>query len=216
MSEISCTGNILSSYRCPGVQKCCDTLAPIQSCSEQNGNICNSNQQCVGGLVVTASGTSSGETCCVGGTCEQVALQSECESYNGKCRSFGCNAGEQEVGYKCDFGDSCCMAGAGGGGSYWWIWVLLILIILAVLGIVFREKLRPYYYKVLSMFKGKGTGTPAIFGGPRPPSSPGMPVRRYTPRRILPPSQRAPVPARRQASPGELGDVLKRLKEMSK
>jgi len=215
MSDISCTGNILGSYRCPGVLKCCDTLAPIQSCTEQNGNICNSAQSCVGGLVVSASGTSSGETCCVGGTCGQVALQSECESNNGNCRPFGCEAGEEEVAYTCDFGDTCCMTGGSAERSYWWVWVLLVLIVLTVIGIVFKDKLRPYYYKILSMFKGRGPSAPA-YGRPRPPSGPGMPIRRYVPRRILPPSQRAPMPARKPASSGELGDVLKRLKEMSK
>ncbi len=208
LSEISCTGNTLSSYKCPGVLKCCDTLAPIQSCPEQNGNICNSNEQCVGGTSPSASDTGVGEVCCVGGTCEVVALETECESYDGTCRTFGCITGEDEVAYSCDFGDSCCMTGAG-GGSYWWIWLLLILIILVVLGIVFREKLRPYYYKILSVFKRKPSA-PSVRPGP------GMPVRRYTPRRILPPSQRAPVPVKKPTPPGELSDVLKRLKEMSK
>ncbi len=214
MSEVSCKGNILSSYRCSGVMKCCDALAPIQSCSEQTGTICNSAQSCVGGVVVSATGTSPGETCCVGGTCEVVSLQSECESYGGECKPFACDSGEEEVVYSCDFGDKCCMPGTS-GKSYWWIWVLLVLIILVVLGIVFREKLRPYYYKMLSLFKRKGPGAPA-YGGPRPPSSPGMPVRRYVPRTILPPAHRAPAPARKPASQGELSDVLKRLKEMSK
>ncbi len=218
MSEVSCEGNILGDYRCPGVMKCCDTAKLIQSCSEQNGEICNSNQKCVGGLGVDASDTTSGERCCVGGTCEVVALESECVSYGGRCAPFGCEAGEEEVAYECDFGDSCCMSKTSGEKSYWWIWMLLILIILVVLGIVFKKKVREYYYKIRSKFKRKGGGSGASAKGPRgPPSTrPGMPMRRYTPRRILPPTQRAPRPKPVEKKSGELGDVLKRLKEMSK
>jgi hypothetical protein len=43
-----------------------------------------------------------------------------------------------------------------------------------------------------------------------------MPMRRYTPRKILPPHSRAPAKKPPAKKPGELGDVLSRLKEMSK
>lgn len=216
MSEISCEGNLLGSYRCPGVLKCCDALKPIQPCADQNGDVCNSNQKCVGGLVVTASDTTSGESCCVGGTCDILALEEECVSFGGTCKPFGCEAGEKEATYACDFGYPCCEAGGPVERSYWWIWVLLILIILVVLGIVFRNKLRPYYYKLLSKFK-KRRSPGTSMAGLRPSAvRPGMPARRYTPRKILPPQTRAPIRKPPVKKPGELGDVLKRLKDMSK
>lgn len=216
MSEASCEGNVLGNYRCPGVLKCCDALKPIQPCADQNGEVCNSNQKCVGGLVVSASDTTTGETCCVGGTCEIVELEAQCVSFGGTCRPFGCETGEEQVSYSCDFGDPCCVAGAPVQRSYWWIWVLLILIILTVLGIIFRNKVREYYYKIISKFKRKPKpGAPVA-----PVTRPGMPLRRYTPRKILPPSHRAAPPRPKskpaQRKPGELGDVLKRLKDMSK
>jgi len=215
MAEVSCDGNILSSYSCPGVSKCCDSPIVYQPCADQGGTICNSQEQCLG-YTTTASDANAGETCCLGGTCEIVKAGSECIDFGGLCRATGCGAGEEESAYQCDYGDTCCVQATGSTErSYWWIWLLAILIVLVVLGIIFRNKLRPYYYKIISKFKRRPSGGAAIS---RPPTGrPGMPMRRYTPRKILPPSARsAPVRRPPAKKPGELGNVLNRLKEMSK
>jgi hypothetical protein len=139
-------------------------------------------------------------------------------TYGGRCAPFGCESGEQEAFYECSFGDTCCMPGAA-KKSYWWIWLLLILIILVVLGIVFRKRLQPYYFKIVSKFKRGPKGPPAAAARPGPPRGPpGMPVRRHIPRKVLPPTQRRPATRPRPSpkKPGEMGDVLKRLKEMGK
>ena len=202
-SEISCEGNILPDYTCTGVYVCCDTLPVIKSCAEQLGEICTSDEQCVGGTTTDASDTSAFETCCIGGRCEIPAELSECENNFGECASY-CTEGKVEtLEYSCtSFGDVCCVIEEK-GASLWWLWLLIILIILTIIGIIFRNKLR-------SLFRR----------GPKPLapiSRPGMPpamARRPMQRKILPPQKRpAAKPAKK---PDELSDVLKKLKQMSK
>jgi len=178
LNEPSCEGNILDDYTCPGIAtKCCDTQKTIQSCSNQTGEICTSDEDCVAGIQVSASDTQLGEVCCTGGgSCEVPQLESECASFGGSCRST-CDSGETSDYYYCDFGgEICCVQGEEEGGSLWWLWLLIILIILAVIGIIFKDKLR-------GVFKSK-SGPPTGPGpGLRPPM--GRPVQR----RILPPGQ---------------------------
>ncbi|MBD3247101.1 hypothetical protein GF378_00590 [Candidatus Pacearchaeota archaeon] len=177
MSEVNCVGSLLDTYACPGVLKCCDSPKPVLPCEEQTGKICGVDENCVGGTVMDASDTATGETCCVGGTCEVPAPEAECESYGGTCRAFGCNEGEEEAFYACEFeGDYCCVESTEqeGGGGWGWIILLIILILLTILGIVFRKKLKPLWQKILSKFKkGKGPKGPKGPGGPGRPFGPG-------------------------------------------
>jgi len=224
MSDVSCVGSILNDYSCPGVLKCCDTAKPILSCSEQTGEICKVDETCAGGSVVEASDTATGETCCIGGTCEVPAAESECETYGGVCRPFECSAGEEEGFYACEFGDMCCIPSTKveKKGGWGWIILLIILILLTVLGIVFRKKLKALWNKIRKKGPGPGKpGAPIGFGqgpgGPGRPGRPGMPGMRRPPRRILPPSQRSsarPAPAGKK--PGQVDNVLKKLKGMTK
>ena len=206
LSEISCKGKILSDYACPGVAKCCDTQKSIESCSTQTGEICSSEEKCVGGTQTSALDINPGETCCVGGRCEVPAPYSECEGNLGTCR-VSCSKDETDYLYDCDFpGEVCCMPGKQ-GTSLWWIWLLLVLIILVALGILFRERLRIFWYRMSSKFKAP----PA---GPSSGMAQSMMTRRTIPRRIFPPSQSSSRPPVRKSS--EIDDVLKKLKEMSK
>jgi len=102
--------------------------------------------------------------------------------------------------------------------SYWYIWVLVFLIILTIIGIIFRDKIRPYWFRLKYKFGGGG---PRPSQGPTPPGflPPGTPQQRLMPRRILP-SRPSPTP-RRSISPRpktekdkEFSDVLKKLKEI--
>ena len=215
MSSVSCEGEILSGYDCAGVAKCCDTPKSLESCLTQGGEICNSAQICTGGTTVEAGDTDYGETCCVGGSCAIPVEQTECESYGGTCRSF-CHDDEQENSDECNFGDVCCMTKTS-SSSYWWIWLLIILIILTILGIVFRKKLRPYWFRIKSWFdkfkKSKKPPTPP----PSPMQRPGF--RRPMQRRILHPSAQhrpGPRPPMQRKSKPEIDDILKKLKEMGK
>ena len=84
---------------------------------------------------------------------------------------------------------------------------MLILIILIIVAIIFRDRLRPYYYKLKSKF-GKSK--------PGPKAPPRFSPRPGAPRRILPPSSRHSPVRRPVKRSGEIDDVLKKLKEMGK
>ncbi len=223
MSSISCQnagGNELEDYTgCFGANICCNKEKLLETCEEINGEICNSAQTiCSGGNLAEASDLKSGETCCVEGVCEEPKEKSECELNDGNCRAYGCNDNEEESSYSCDSEDVCCIKKTiAERKNYLWVWLLLILIVLAVLGIIFKDKLRPFWFKIKSKF---GKSKPGSIGGRPgfPPASSGYPQMRGVPRRILPPEQRQPV---RKISPqsksrSEVNDVLKKLKEMSK
>ncbi len=223
MSRSGCGGeggDILSEFDCSSaVLSCCSVPLSQETCSEINGEICSSNEACTGNLI----SASNSQNCCVQGSCETRTPQepSECELNNGFCSPLGCNPGEEEVFYSCDFtGDSCCIIKIGeeDGKSYAWVWVLLLLIIFVVAGIIFRDKLRDFWMKLKSGRRPRPGGRP--FDRPSPGLTP--PLRRPTmhprpvQRRILPPARR-PIPRpKKEKSSRELEDVLKKLKEMGK
>jgi len=212
MPGIECQGNILESYECSGVAKCCDAPKQLELCKNQGGKICFSTQRCAGGIVADAADTEYGEECCIGGTCEERVSDADCESYGGICRTYECNNDEEESSsYTCDYGDMCCVKKSE-EKSYWWIWLLVILIILIIIAIIFRDKVGVYYYRIKYKF-GKGKSKPEI-----PPSafptSPRRPIMNQ--RKIFPPSRnyrRPPLPSRK---PSEMDEVLKKLKEIGK
>ncbi len=196
MSSANCQGNIYPSYECFFPYQCCDTEMPLESCFQQSGEICSSNQECVGGTEVTASDLNSGELCCTGGGyCLQrkqgincttdndcyideecvdgkcVLAQDFCEDNGGNCRVGLCNDDERESYiYSCEYGDTCCILDKESGkGKVWLVIILFILIALVVVGIIFRDKLKVYWLKVKSKFD-KGNKKPPY--GRRPPKKP--------------------------------------------
>ena len=215
VSEVTCTGNILPNYFCSLPLKCCDKLPEIKSCAEQVGEICISSERC-SGTITQATLLGIGETCCVGGTCAEDVPQalSDCEENLGTCEPFGCAEGEEEAFYQCDYGDTCCTAKESSGGSLFWIILLIILIVLAILGIIFRKKLGPFFENLKSKFRKKGAPGAGV-GMPR-----GQPMYRAPlQRRVLPPNAAVSRPAPVRAPPARpkaMDDVLGRLKEMSK
>jgi len=230
MSGINCEeGNILSEYDCAPGFKCCSVPISLESCEAQYGEICNANEECIGGKIGESSDDDYGN-CCLEGTCQvpkDKPEESECETYAGTCRPNGCEKGEEKLEKECEFsGESCCFESPKEPGkNLWWIWTLLFLIVLVIAGIIFRNKLRPYWFSLKSKFS-KSDG-PMNNRGPRgPPGFPPsrMPIRRPIPRRIVPQPQEqgTPKPQRRlspeksvKAKPNpELEDVLKKLKEM--
>jgi hypothetical protein len=221
----TCEGHILSEYDClSSVHKCCDTEPLLKTCSELGGEICSSNQRCVGGNEADAADLFSGEVCCTEGSCSAVQETSECESNSGICRQNSCNSNEEEASYSCAFsGDLCCVLKNGEKRSYLWIWILLILIILVVLGIIFRNKLRILWMR---MRRGRSKPGPSRRRpGPRPGPPPMLsrrirrPLPRVPERRILLPAERPPArraPRKPSGAQKELDQVLKKLKDMSK
>jgi len=216
ISSISCTeasGSKLN-YFCPGMAICCNKDKSLDSCFDQGGEICDSNENCAGGTTVDASDTGSEGICCVRGECVIPAEQTECAVANGICK-LSCADSEESITMSCDSSsDVCCVEKTSSEGSSLWVWILTlgILILLVIFAILFKDKLRAYWIA----FSGKGKPASAPRGGPfLPPSNSSFPIRGVPPRRVLPPSnfpQRSPV-----ARPaGEMEDVLKKLKEMGR
>ena len=85
-----------------------------------------------------------------------------------------------------------------------------MLIILVILGIVFKDKLRHFWFRIKSKgkFRPGPKGSGMIFNGRPAPPRRMVPQRKTIPvRRVLP---------RARKTDGELSDVLKKLKEMGK
>ena len=211
-------GQVLSDYYCSILSECC-TVQPEQlTCAEQDGEICSSNQICSGGDFVSAANLISGQKCCVDGTCQTVTpVISECEQQGGTCK-ISCLSNEQQAFYSCEFGgDICCVLKTTQKKSYTWIWILLILIVLVVIGIIFRDKIRNFWFRIKSKSRRSKPGPKPGYGRP-PPRPPHYPMRRPMPeRRILPLSHPPLKPVKRPSkSQTELDKVLKKLKEMGK
>ena len=211
MSSSACAtagGNILTNYGgCFGVNKCCDKQQQLQSCSQQNGDLCSSSESCLGGTTVSSSDSTGGKSCCIQGTCgTQQTSSTECQSQGGICKS-SCSSSEDTASYSCGSSYACCIQKQSSGISTAVIIILVILIILVLVGIIFRKKLREIFSKF-----GKGKAKPSGPSGRFPPSS----AQRVYPvqRRIIQPQSRAPV--RRPQGKSEFDDVLKKLKEIGK
>lgn len=220
MSPMSCQDsggeNLGEEYSktCFGASICCDKEKILDTCSEQGGEICGSGEMC---STSTVEASDSSE-CCIG-SCQAPSEKTECELYgDGNCRTSCYSDEEESEEYECDSGEVCCTEKTiSEKKSYWWIWVLLILITLVVMGIIFKDKLRPVWFKVkskLGKFKLGGSKP-----GPKPrfpPSPPGMLPQRVMPRRVLPPAQRQPMKKPAGKPRKDMDDVLKKLKEMGK
>ncbi len=214
MSRMTCLdaeGDVLGDYSgCFGTDICCSKEKALEACSEQGGEVCGSGKEC-STSTVEASDTSE---CCLG-SCQTPSEKSECELYgDGDCRT-SCYGNEEEAeAYECPSGKVCCVEKAvSEEKSYWWIWVLSGLIVLVVIGIIFKDKLRPYWFKIKSKFRKSKPGPRSGF-----PPPPGIPPQRVRPRRILPPAaqrqpRRRPITKKPRK---EMEDVLKKLKEMGK
>lgn len=228
MAGVNCDGSVLDAYDCTGFDKCCSKKQELETCSDLNGDICNSNEQCVGGTSKNTFELDYGQNCCVDGACEEKTVLEDfsCEPSGGICRIGGCESGEEESFDTCEFNDSCCVIKTTEEEkNYLWAWILvfLILIGLVTLGIAKRNKLREYLFRLKSKFKKAPPTSP---GRPRP-----IPIRRpvtpaATQRRLMQ-GRQSPVsrqPIRRPSriarpsprAPSEINDVLKKLKDMGK
>ena len=225
MSGVNCEGSILDEYDCNGFDKCCNQDQTLETCSDLNGDICNSNQQCAGGDSENTFDLDYGQTCCIGGACEEKIVTEEftCSSNGGICRIEGCEGNEESSFETCEFGDTCCVEKTSTGeANYLWVWILIILILigLVVLGIVKRDKLREYWFRLKSKFKKNPPLSPGIN---RPLGRPGYSSQQRRPMQgMSSPSQRPLIrrPSRiarpSSKAPNEINDVLKKLKDMGK
>jgi hypothetical protein len=224
-SAAACTssgGETLAEFNCVGsLQRCCSTAQVIQTCQEQGGEICSSNERCVGGTGVSAGDLRSTEICCAGGgycSSAPVSEDNECEINNGICRTGGCASNEQIASFSCgSSGGSCCIQETE-GKSYLWIWILLILIVLVVVGIIFRDRLRMFWHRIKP---GRSKPSPPSHAPPHYPVHHRPLMHRVPERRIMLPSQpikqiTKPLAKMKSGAEKELDDVLKKLKDMGK
>ncbi|MCK5614959.1 hypothetical protein KAR91_74540 [Candidatus Pacearchaeota archaeon] len=242
LSSPNCeASNVLDYDGCAGVFVCCSVPLPPKTCEGMLGQVCNSNQICVGSGSRednSADDLSYGQTCCISGVCEIGAREEEatCEGSGYTCKELGCGTDEEEVSYEtCDFSATCCRDIESETTSYLWLWIVLIsLIILVIVAIVFRDKLRPYWSK-LTGGKGKppAAGLPgrpsSAFGRPAPgmrprpgmrpaPARPGMRPAQGRPmqKRTLPMRRPAPRINPRAKPRPELNQTLNKLRDMNK
>ncbi|NCO11458.1 hypothetical protein CO038_02590 [Candidatus Pacearchaeota archaeon CG_4_9_14_0_2_um_filter_39_13] len=211
-SQFDCAeseGQILNEFSCQGFQSCCSVPIIEQTCSEKSGVLCSFSEQCSGTEVSSVEGT-----CCLG-SCRPITLEtSECEDNGGFCSSF-CEDNEEQASYSCgNSGGVCCIPSESSGGiSLIWIVLLAILILLVVLGIIFRDKIKLWWFKMRN--RKNSDKSPSEMSGPRPPP-------RFPPVQRGPPIQRQPLmrrPQPRRASSradSDMEETLRKLKEMSK
>ena len=182
-------------YSCnSGISICCSKQLAAVSCSSQGGQVCSSNQSCIGGSTVTASDTSS---CCLG-TCatQQVTPTNNCDLVGGTCRTL-CLSTEQVSSSSCSaVGQVCCTPNSSTTSkSTLWIWILVILIILLIVAILFRKKLKMLWIKFKTR-NNKGGTQPSQFPPRGPPFFPSPMAFQRRPL-VLPPRPQ-PVPLRPQ------------------
>jgi hypothetical protein len=156
---------ITGGYECSSFGDiCCSLKVGQQSCSQVGGEICSASETCSGEAVPSSQGS-----CCLG-ACEIVEEQNLCVDLNaGTCKSV-CGSDEEDTGDSCgDSSDVCCTTKTSSSGGLSWIWILLILILilLIIFAIVYRDKIKLWWYER----KGKTKSSP-VRPGPRGP--PGM------------------------------------------
>jgi len=208
----ACTGAGGSTVdlECPNVgQSCCSIKLQLPSCAEKGGLICPYGTECSGLLEQAAEGA-----CCLSKSCPATVVPSAdtCTPAGGTCK-IACGDNEEEsTTESCPItGDKCCIEKA--GTSIWvWIILLLILIALVVLGIIYRDKVKIWWFKIKERFKKKPV-QPIAQAGQRP----AMP---YAPTRPMMPQPRAPIMQRPTIRPypkdKEMEEALRKLREMSK
>ena len=226
-SGIDCTnlgGAIYRQYSCGGFgEECCSKNIAERSCSDLNGQICISSEEC-SGTSQSASDLRSGQKCCVGGSCRSPGTtdggddgdgsgdggeDAECESEGGTC-SLECRSDEKRISYSCSQINEVCCKKKGESNNIILIIVLFVLILLTVLGIIFREKLKLLLDKIKNRKNEEGFPPPGA--GPFPGVPPGGPPPGMMPNgRPLPMAGR-PLPG--QGPDSEMDDVLTKLKNM--
>ena len=215
-------GNVLpdDTYPCETWDKVCctvDVAVELEMCSDLSGSVCGFDEECSGTSVEAADGT------CCKGVCTASSTSNECEDNSGSCKTV-CGNNEETKTYSCaDSGKICCVSsgttgtGETGGISWIWIMILIILILLVAVAIIFRDKLRVWWYKFRGNAKSQRIGP----GGP--PQAPMRMMPRPVPRfgfggptRFI---GRGPTPGAiirpTNTKDKEMEETMKKLKKMS-
>jgi len=220
MYETACidAGGNVRDYTCLSLfDVCCNVLEIQETCAEAGGKICTGGEECTGTTLESADTY----YCCFA-ECEEPGEPGGTEGYtcelSGGFCEYECEEGYvQSYDYDCEYyGDLCCMPENKPGPNALF-YILIVLIILIVLGIVFRTKLKEFWFRIKSNFKksppprrSSGSGFPHISLTPK---------RRIMSRRVMPAVHRPapkPAPKRHLQDHSELDEVLKKLKAMGK
>ena len=217
-SGLCTSSDTYSSYYCSGIgDVCCAEESKLDSCTEKEGTICESDQRCTGSEVL-ASNTNY---CCLG-DCVLQLDENDCERNDYVCKSSCSDSQEEKIAYSgdCDFGEICCASKPKSESNLGLIILLIILIILVVLAIIFRNQLKIWFFKIKSKFRsGKSPGPSR-----RPPMPPagGIPQFNRRPRQIIPrqpvrrPPMRRPSSVRKKSGDNVFDDTMKKLRDMTK
>ncbi len=210
-NSFDCTqasGTAQNNYACPNVGEiCCSVKVQQQTCEQKAGLLCPSGTQCDGRVESASDGV-----CCFGGSCiATTAGEDTCTPAGGACKSV-CEGKETESVETCSTtGEVCCIAA---GSSLWgWIIVLLVLIILIILAIVYREKVKIWWFKFREWIGTKFGKKPAQPAPGQRPMAPFAPSARPMMQPMMRPR---PMPLRPVAKDKEMEEALRKLREMSK
>ncbi len=159
-SRLSCIdsrGDILNNFACSGPKICCSIKAvDDETCKEKGGEICIAGEECSVTKVQAADGACCLDKC-------RIIEENTCEATNaGVCKS-SCSDNEEEISESCTGGYICCKEKPKKEGSWFWIIVLILLIIIVILAIIFRNKIRFWWFR----WRGKAKISPVT----RPPPS---------------------------------------------
>ena len=210
--------NTLSNFYCPSLSDtCCSVDIEQETCSEKLGKICGVGNRCSIGEVI-ASDTNS---CCLG-ECLLIEEQSnECEEAGYSCQDGCFDNQEERTAYnnECSFGQICCGNIEKKSINWLLIIILIILIILVILAIIFRNRLRIWWFKRRSNFESKEG--PQRINRPSYPPAPsyyGRTPTRTGQRQIIPRRSISRTPVRREGrvKDKEYEETMKRLRDITK
>ena len=216
VAKAQCTNleDQLENYNCLGGDSCCRVQPIEQTCAEKSGFVCNEGESCSGSEVLA----SDSPACCIGGACQLIETENECEKLSYNCLDTCTTNQQEEIAYSksCAFGQLCCSKKPVKSTNWLLIILLIILIILVILAILFRNQLKIWLFRMKSGFGSKKTPPP----GSRPmmspqfrPMPPGRPSPQHSYQQGVPP--RRPVAGRTERDK-DFDDTMRKLKDMSK
>lgn len=202
-------GTIEYNYDCSYAgTSCCSIHLQKASCDQKSGLLCSAGTECRGRIESSSDGP-----CCIEGACiETAVLEDTCTIAGGRCGTV-CASDEVESAETCSIsGETCCMAEKGSSLGFW-ITTLVILIILATLGIIFREKVKLWWFILREKMSARFGNKPAAVQRTTP-TAPFSPMARpMMPQRY---AMQPTAPIRPVAKDKEMEEALRKLREMSK
>jgi len=102
-SDCPSSDDVGNNYFCPSLSDTCCTSENLKNCSEYSGQLCNSDEICVG----NERKASDSASCCTG-DCKAKPQQTECEAASYDCMANCSDYQEPVMDYSCNQGQICC------------------------------------------------------------------------------------------------------------